>query len=210
MNQPPFDAIFFDLGMVLVTFDWNIAIPRFAARGASPERMRAFLDDPVHEEFERDAVTEQEFFARGQSMTNFQGTRDEFKTVWNEIFETHHANVALARELAAAYPLFVISNTNPWHMEYVESHYDWVHLFRERFYSPPLKIRKPDPRIFEMALARSGIAAERALFLDDRLENIHGAASVGMQTIHVPTPGIATQELTKLVTQSFDVTALGH
>lgn len=210
MNQRPFDAIFFDLGMVLVTFDWNLAIPRFAARGASPEKVRAFLDDPVHEEFERGAVTEAEFFARGQSMMNFQGTCEEFKTYWNEIFETHAANIELARQLAAAYPLFVISNTNPWHMAYVEKTYAWVHLFRERFYSPPLKIRKPHPRIFEIALARSGIAAERALFLDDRLENIHGAASVGMQTLFVPTPEIATQELTKLVTHTFDVTTLGH
>lgn len=197
--NPPFDAIFFDLGMVLVTFDWNIAIRRFAARGADPERVRAFLNDPVHEAFERDAVTGQEFFARGQSIMNFQGTRDEFKTYWNEIFETHQANVALARQLAVAFPLYVISNTNPWHMQYVESHYVWTRVFRERFYSPAVKIRKPDPRIFEIALLQSGTAAERAVFLDDRLENIHGAQSVGMQTLHVPTPEIATQELEKLV-----------
>lgn len=202
MSQPEFQAIFFDLGMVLVTFDWNIAYTRFVARGVAPERIRQFVADPLHEVFERDAVTSQDFFRHGQQMTGFDGTLDEFKSYWNEIFETHTANVELARELSGFYPLFVISNTNPWHMESVEGKYTWLQIFRERFYSPPLKIRKPDPHIFEIALARAGVAARDALFLDDRLENIHGAQEVGMQTIHVPTPDIATQELRTLLTQA--------
>lgn len=203
MKQPEFDAIFFDLGMVLVTFDWNIAIPRFVARGATPERVRAFLADPRHDAFERDEITSQEFFAFGVSSTGFQGTLDEFRACWNEIFAPLEANVALALELAARYPGYVISNTNPWHMDYVEEKYTWLQNFRARVYSPCVKIRKPDPRIYEIALARAGVAAERALFLDDRLENIHGAQAVGMNTIHVPTPEIAREELSKLVEQSY-------
>lgn len=199
MKDQEFRAIFFDLGMVLVTFDWNIAIARLAQRGIAPERVRAFLDDPLHEAFERNAITAHEFFRRGQALTGFQGACDEFKKYWNEIFQTHAANVARARELAAHYPLYVISNTNPWHMEYVEAKYAWLKIFRERFYSPPLGIRKPDPRIFEIALARANVAPRDALFLDDRLENIHGARTVGMHTLHVPTPEIATRELTVLV-----------
>lgn len=202
MSQPLYDAIFFDLGMVLVTFDWQLAIPRWIARGATRARIVQFLADPMHDEFERSAVSAADFFQRGKSATGFQGTRDEFKTFWNEIFEPLAANVALAQKLAARYPLYVISNTNPWHMEYVEQTFQWLKIFRERFYSPALGVRKPDPRIFEIALARSGIAAPRALFLDDRLENIHGAQAVGMQTIHVPTPEIVTRELTRLVALS--------
>ena len=202
MNTPSsFDAIFFDLGMVLVTFDWNIAVPRFVARGAAAERVRAFLADPLHEAFERDEISSDDFFRIGVEMTGFTGTRDEFITYWNEIFSTHAANVELARQLGARYPLFVISNTNPWHMKYVERTYAWVNLFQQRFYSPAVKIRKPNTRIYEIALSRANIAPERALFLDDRLDNVQGAQRVGMQTLHVPTPQIATQELTRLVSQ---------
>jgi putative hydrolase of the HAD superfamily len=198
MNQPRFDAIFFDLGMVLVTFDWNLAMPRFVARGCAPERVRAFLDAPIHEAFERNAISSLEFFRAGQALTGFDGTLDEFKMYWNEIFEAIPPTIALARALAAFYPLFVISNTNPWHMEYVENKFAWLQLFRERIYSPDVHVRKPDARIYEIALARAGVAAERALFLDDRLENIHGAQAVGMNTIHVPTPESAARELSEL------------
>ena len=197
-------AIFFDLGMVLVTFDWNLAIPRFGAYGASEQGVRAFLAHPQHDAFERSELSSEEFFRLGQDMTNFRGTLHEFQTCWNEIFSPLETNIALARQLGAHYPLYVISNTNPWHEEYVEQKYDWLNIFRERYYSPDLRIRKPDTRIYEIALARSGIAAPQALFLDDRLENIHGAQAVGMQTLHVPTPDIATHELSKLVAQTLE------
>ncbi|MBI4675100.1 MAG: HAD family phosphatase [Chloroflexi bacterium] len=202
MNDSRVRAIFFDLGMVLITFDWNIAVARFAARGVAPERVRAFLADPLHDIFERNEITSQEFFQRGKTITGFDGPLDEFRTYWNEIFETLTANVARARELAQSYPLYIISNTNPWHLEYVETKFRWLNLFRERFYSPAFGIRKPDPRLFEIALTRAGIAPHNALFLDDRLENIHAARQIGMNTLHVPTPEIAQSELAKLVAQT--------
>jgi putative hydrolase of the HAD superfamily len=43
---------------------------------------------------------------------------------------------------------------------------------------------KPAPRIYEICLDRLGVAAASALFVDDRLENLEGAARQGMQTLH--------------------------
>jgi putative hydrolase of the HAD superfamily len=43
---------------------------------------------------------------------------------------------------------------------------------------------KPDPRIYEICLSRLGVAADRALFVDDRAVNIEAAAKLGMQTLH--------------------------
>jgi putative hydrolase of the HAD superfamily len=73
-----------------------------------------------------------------------------------------------------------------------------MNLFTTRFYSFMLGVRKPEPRIYELALADAQIAPARALFVDDRAENIEGAARVGMQTLHVPTPQILQRELSKL------------
>jgi putative hydrolase of the HAD superfamily len=45
-------------------------------------------------------------------------------------------------------------------------------------------VAKPDSLIFRMCLSRLGVEASRALFVDDRIENIEGAASIGIQTFH--------------------------
>ena len=63
-------------------------------------------------------------------------------------------------------------------------------------------IRKPDPRIFMIALERLGVAnAERAVFLDDFGGNISAARALGMHGILVTgDPRPAMDELLHLVT----------
>ena len=43
---------------------------------------------------------------------------------------------------------------------------------------------KPDPRTYEICLSRLGVAADRALLVDDRAVNIEAAAKLGMQILH--------------------------
>jgi putative hydrolase of the HAD superfamily len=43
---------------------------------------------------------------------------------------------------------------------------------------------KPAPAIYRTCIERLDVPAETALFVDDRVENLHGAESVGLQTFH--------------------------
>ena len=45
-------------------------------------------------------------------------------------------------------------------------------------------VAKPDPMIFHMCLTRLGVEPRHALFVDDRIENVEGAARVGLRTFH--------------------------
>jgi len=58
-------------------------------------------------------------------------------------------------------------------------------------------VAKPDPRIYQMCLSRLGVAADRTLFVDDRLENLQGAAKLGMRTLHFDS-GDAIKQLADL------------
>lgn len=198
-NSRTLDAIFFDLGKVLVTFDWNIAIPRLAAQnGNDPERVKQFLAHPLHDAFERNEFGGDVFFRRGAELVNFQGSPHEFQTYWNEIFDEIPSNVALLRRLAARLPVYALSNTNPWHAAYLEEKFDWMNLFKERFYSCTLGTRKPDPEIYLEALNRANLGPERVLFIDDRQENITGARELGIQTIHLPSPDLLAARLEQI------------
>jgi putative hydrolase of the HAD superfamily len=71
-----------------------------------------------------------------------------------------------------------------------------------------LRISKPSPEIYEHCLRGLGVAAQDALFLDDRPSNVQGAEAVGMHSIlftsasnlahllagrfALPVPGVAT------------------
>jgi len=56
-------------------------------------------------------------------------------------------------------------------------------------------IRKPDPRIFEIACTKLGIGPSEAIFLDDIGANLKSARALGMTTIKVVTPAAAVAEL---------------
>lgn len=61
-------------------------------------------------------------------------------------------------------------------------------------------MRKPNPKIYELALDElGGVAAERAVFLDDAEGNVDAARRLGMQAILVRDPGVALEELDSIL-----------
>jgi putative hydrolase of the HAD superfamily len=56
-------------------------------------------------------------------------------------------------------------------------------------------LRKPDPRIYTVALARLDVLASEAVFLDDLGMNLKPAREMGMATIKVVDPDVALVEL---------------
>jgi putative hydrolase of the HAD superfamily len=60
-------------------------------------------------------------------------------------------------------------------------------------------LRKPDPRIYELACERLGLAASEVVFLDDIGENLKPARRLGMTTIKVVDPAVALAELEVLL-----------
>ena len=56
-------------------------------------------------------------------------------------------------------------------------------------------LRKPDPRIYELALERLSVEASAAVFLDDLGINLKPARAMGMTTIKVTDPDHALDEL---------------
>ncbi|XP_021113126.1 acyl-CoA dehydrogenase family member 10 isoform X7 [Heterocephalus glaber] len=58
---------------------------------------------------------------------------------------------------------------------------------------------KPDPRIYQLCLARLGLQPSKSIFLDDLGPNLKAAASLGIHTIKVNDPEIAVKELESLL-----------
>lgn len=61
--------------------------------------------------------------------------------------------------------------------------------------SSKVNLRKPDPRIYELACEKLGVAPPEAVYLDDLGINLKPAKALGMQTIKVAHPRQALREL---------------
>lgn len=75
--------------------------------------------------------------------------------------------------------------SNAWHgtREKVARQYTFLTAFDVVIFSADVHLRKPDPRIFHLMIARLGVKAHEAVFVDDFQENIDGAQAVGLKTV---------------------------
>ena len=101
----------------------------------------------------------------------------------------HHAVWALAAEFRArGGRSALLSNSGPEVMAKLRSERPIDHLFDAVVISCEVGLSKPDPRIYRHCLARLGLEPPQALFVDDRADNIEGAARIGLRTLQFDSP----------------------
>ena len=74
-----------------------------------------------------------------------------------------------------------------------------LRLFDVVVESSVVGIRKPDPRFYQFACGKLGVAVDRSVFLDDLGVNLKPARAMGMTTIKVVDPWVALEELQVVV-----------
>ncbi|MCE0521941.1 MAG: HAD family phosphatase [Methylacidiphilales bacterium] len=181
-------AVCFDLGKVLLHFDWKIMLERIAEKSPlSPDEILQLLKtDPQAVVYETGNVTSAKFFTHLKKRLRYKGTARELRAAFSDIFTPLTEHIALAALLAPHYPLAIISNTNEAHIVHAEATYSFFSLFPVRIYSHQIKAMKPERAIYQAALAGlGGIDPLEALFIDDLEANILGAVQLGWQTIHL-------------------------
>jgi epoxide hydrolase-like predicted phosphatase len=87
--------------------------------------------------------------------------------------------------------------SNSWANEYPRE--GWDDFFDEVVISGEIGMRKPEPRIFEHALGRIGLAGEECVFIDDIEANIEAARRLGIVGVHHRDPEVTIAELETLL-----------
>ena len=81
-----------------------------------------------------------------------------------------------------------LSNSGPEVMARLRGDRRIDHLFDAVVISCEVGLFKPDPRIYELCLERLALPAAGTLFVDDRADNVEGAARVGLRTLQFEGP----------------------
>ena len=82
-------------------------------------------------------------------------------------------------------PIWLLSNTNPWHIQYLKScsEYHFHKFITGAIYSYDVGYRKPDNIIYNLTMEIIGVSGEEILFIDDDQENIKAANETGINAI---------------------------
>jgi glucose-1-phosphatase len=180
-NGKAIKAILFDLGKVLVHFDFEPAYRRFSkATGIPADRLKNyFLTSGIEVLFDGGKITSSQFYRRVRFDLGHRLTLAEFKKFWNEIFTPNLPVVKLLRKLKGRLRLVLISNTNAMHYRYIRDRYAFMRLLDAVILSYKEKIRKPDERIYKTAARACRACPEEIFYIDDRLDLIEAAERLG-------------------------------
>jgi glucose-1-phosphatase len=177
------DALIFDIGNVLVPFDWRPAERRLR------ERCMNFAGEPVAEfreyirRLDLGELTGKEFSSITMPLIGFLGDETEFVAIWNSIFNANPTMERAIENLKGRYPLFLISNISDLHLGYLTQNYDVLGHFADGVYSFRTRCAKPDRKIFEIAVDQFGVNPATTAFVDDLAVNVLSALDVGLKAI---------------------------
>ena len=197
MPTPRF--LYFDLGMVLVTFSVERMCRQIAATaGLDVQRVPEILfSSGVQTHYELGQISTRQYY---EAFCERSATRPDYDALVHaasDIFEIHAPMVAIAGQLRqAGYRLGVLSNT-------CESH--WLHCLRRfRFLgdffdvyalSYQLHAAKPNAAIFHGAAKLARVSPDEMFFADDIAGHIAGACQIGVDAVQFTSAGQIVREL---------------
>ena len=178
-------AVLFDIGNVILKFDFAIALRRIAALCESHDCTEILAAiERIKAGYEDGQIDTAAFLRGAFDALRYRGTEAEFVAAWEDIFEPNEPMLALIERLHGRLPLYLLSNTSGIHRDYVFRRYPIFARFRSGVYSYEARASKPGREIYEIAIRQLGLEAPRTFFIDDLLPNIEAARALGFRVHH--------------------------
>lgn len=197
--------IVFDVGMVLVDFKWRQVM---ADVGCTPEEVETIgavmVNSPDWNELDRGVMDEEDVIAG--MIEKLPGLEDKARAFWNNIHLTIESFPYAAdwvkglkeegyhTYLLTNYPRSLYKNT-------AEQYFTFLPYIDDVLVSSHEKMTKPDQVIYKRLLEKFDLKAEETVFMDDRLDNIRGAESVGITGIHFTNYEEVNEKLRKILSE---------
>jgi putative hydrolase of the HAD superfamily len=194
-------AVLFDIGRVIIRIRLSQAFDEFGAPdGLSAEQVwEAIQADPRWPDWQEGRMTPREYHAHLRGKFHLRLSFEEFRDAWNRVLDpVTILPQSLFEGLSQSCRLALLSNTDPIHVERMETSYGFIQCFPVRVYSCSVGASKPGPAIYQRALRDVGVCAREALYIDDILENVTAAADLGMAGFHFTSAAELLTELSQL------------
>ena len=199
--MPKINAIFWDVGGVLLTNAWDRE-----QRQRALEHFKLDEDefDDRHEmvvsSFERGKISLDEYLQRTIFYRKRSFTAAEFREFMFGLSQPFPDVLALARGLvkSAKYLMGTINNESKELNEYRIRKFGLSEIFTLFLSSCYVGLRKPEEGIYRLALEVTQKMPEECCFIDDRALNLEAAERLGMHTIRMESAEQLRGELQKL------------
>lgn len=177
-------ALLFDIGNVLVSFDFSRCAQALAVHSPlSPAEIMEALS-PLKDPLESGLCSSETFVAQCMTAIRYQAAAEDFRLAWCDIFSPltgmAHTLATLGRQL----PAYLLSNTSGLHKDFLLERFDIFQHFQGGIFSHEAKTMKPEPGMYEQAIAQFGLDPAQTFYVDDLAANIETGRRLGFVSFH--------------------------
>ena len=179
-------AIIFDLGGVLVSDVFTILDKTLAKEAGVNPRDIYSIRRTHWTEYELGRITGVEFMSRILDALDLSSDPSEMLARTLSLIEADEEMIGLVAKLKSSgkFKLGVISNNSKEWSQYSKDVLGLGKYFDSWVVSCDLGIKKNQKEIYLAAAKSLGLALEECLFIDNKVSNVEGARSAGMQALH--------------------------
>lgn len=198
-------AIIFDFGGVLLDLDIS------KTEAAMSKLLKIEIDVPYPDKYkkitlalEKGQMLPEAFIHAIQSMCDRVPQGKEVVDAWNAMLcGWQLSRFKLLDELKKKYKVYLLSNTNQIHLDFVMHELKTVYnvndfesrFFDHCFYSHQMNAWKPEQDIYDQVKQFIGLDYDEFIFIDDNANNVKGAMELGWQAFLHPTNSDLTPTL---------------
>lgn len=180
----PIQWFLIDLGNTVIRLAYERVIEN-VCRLASVNRdelIEIFERPGGYRDMERGAVTFAGFHEFLRDNAGYRGSQREFQETWSDFFDGIIPGMEdVLDRIRAKYRVAFLSNSNEVHAELLPRQFSTIFRPDDRFiFSHRFRVAKPDPEMFHRALEVIGARAQQTALIDDLLENVLSARSLGL------------------------------
>ncbi|MEE9189970.1 MAG: HAD family phosphatase, partial [Candidatus Neomarinimicrobiota bacterium] len=166
----------------------------------SRDIIEASFPEFAHNDYERGKITDLEFFQALKKALPQPNQLNEmnFWRGWSLLVGNETDAVDILKDLSRHMPIWIISNTNPRHIQEESKRFSFFEYVTGTVYSYHSGSRKPEPEIFATALEQADANPSESLFIDDRSDNVDQARKLGFQAVIYESADQLKTEIKKL------------
>jgi len=188
--QNNISVIVFDLGNVLIPFDYNKISEKLnkIEDSLGLKFYNLYRDNyEIHRKYEKWELSDEKFLDIMMDWTGNKVSREEFCRIYSDLFVVNEDTTALLPGLKNNYTLVLLSNTNHIHQKYGWEQYEFIKHFDKLILSYEVGAAKPEEKIYRAVERFTERPSEEHLFIDDVAEYAEGAKKIGWDSVQFVT-----------------------
>lgn len=176
--------ICFDLdGLYFTEESFQTFKERLAPNSEKSKRDLVFALSDEMKAFKNGTMSEEEYRERAKKELGLSYSNEEIYKILRESYEVNEKVEQLAKKLKEKwYKIWVCSNNFPTRIRELNKKFNFLDNFDVHVFSYEVGIMKPDQKIFQILVNKSGIEANKIIYSDDKEEKLQWAKSLWIQT----------------------------